>query len=158
LSENALITYQSKIAVDESDFQHREVVFGRLLEACEDAPAFLQPADESFDDVAVAICLSVKLHGSGIPILVALGRNDRCDARSEKILIDPVGAEALVACQPHGAERLLNLFPCDGNSLQQGFKSLGFMGLSSGEVDVEGVAMAITEQMDLRRKSAPRTA
>jgi hypothetical protein len=45
--------------VNKGHLQHAGVVLGGLLEAREDATAFFEPADESFDDVALSVDLLV---------------------------------------------------------------------------------------------------
>jgi hypothetical protein len=158
LSENALTAYQSQVSVDECDLQHAEVILGGLLEAREDPSTFLQPTNEAFDDVPFAVGLTVELDWAGVAILVALGGNHRRDALAKQVFVDPIGAESFVCCQADGAERFLDLIAGDCGSLQQRFQRLGLMGLSGGDVDMQRMTVAITEQMDFCRKSAPRAA
>lgn len=144
--------------MDERELEHAEVIFGGLLEAGEDAPALLQPANESFDDIPLAICVPVECDRPGVAIFVALGRDYRRDPRSQQVLVDPVGAEAFVAGQSDGAQRLGCLLSADCRALQQCFQSLRLVRLSGREVDVEGMAVPIAEQMDFGGKPAPRAA
>jgi hypothetical protein len=144
--------------VDERELEHAEVVFGGLLEACEDASALLQPANESFDDVPLAVCVPVEGNRPGVAIFVTLGRNDWRDSRGQQVLVDPVGAEAFVTRQSDRAQRFPDFLSGDCRSLQQRFQGLRFVRLSRREVDVEGMAVAIAKQMDLGRKPAPRAA
>lgn len=144
--------------MDKGELEHAEVVFGRLFEAGKNAATFLQPADEPFNDVSLAVCLAIELNGPGVGIFIALRRNDGCDARRQQILVDPVGAEALVACQANGAQHLVFLLAADECSFQKRFQGLRFVRLPGRDVDVEGVAVPIAEQVDFGRKSAPRAA
>ena len=144
--------------MDECELEHAEVVFGGLLETREDAPAFLQPANESFDDVSFAVRVWVECDRPGVAIFVPLGRNDWRDALRQQILVDPVGAEALVASQADGAQRLVFLLAADDRSFEQRFQGLRLVRLPGGDVDMERVAVPIAEQMDFGRKPAPRAA
>jgi hypothetical protein len=144
--------------VNERELEHAEVVLGCLLEPREDSPALLEPPNETFNDVAFAVSVAVKLNRAGVAIFVFLGRNHRRDAFIEKILVDPVGTISLVAGQPHGTQGLFRFLSRNVHSLQQRLESLRFVCLSCREMHVQRVAVAIAEQMDLGRKSAPRTA
>jgi hypothetical protein len=66
--------------LDVRHFNHAAEVAGRLLEPREDAAALLEPADESFDDVSIAVRLAVEVDQPRIAILVGFGRDDRRDA------------------------------------------------------------------------------
>jgi len=144
--------------VDERELEHAEIVFGGLLKAREDATVFFEPAKQPLDDVAVAVRFAVEFHRPAVPILVGLRGNDGSDALTQQVFIDPVGAEAFVASQVDGAQRLAFLFAANDRSGEQRFQGLRLVRLPGGDVDVERMAVSVAEQMDFCRKPASRAA
>ena len=71
-------------------FDHPTQVDDRLFEACEDSAAFFQPPDKAFNDIAITICVSIKLDRAIIAILVRLRWNHRLDIQVREILINPI--------------------------------------------------------------------
>ena len=67
----------------------------------EDASALFEPADESFNDVTIAILFLVEPHRSSVSILVGFRRDHRLDPEGQQVRIDPIGAVALVGRQRH---------------------------------------------------------
>jgi len=79
LCRKTLIVHESKVSVDEGHLDHAREILSGLFEPREDASAFFQPTDQSFDDVALAICAPIELHGTSTAVFVFLGRNHRDD-------------------------------------------------------------------------------
>lgn len=86
----------------EGHFQESTEVLGGLLEPGEDATIFLEPANESLDDVAVAICLAIELDRACLSIFVFLGGNYWIDSEIQQVFINPVCTVSFVACHRHG--------------------------------------------------------
>jgi hypothetical protein len=85
--------------VDESHFEHTGEVLGGFLKSREDASAFFQPANQSLDDVPLAICFSVKYDRPGVPVFVLLGGNHRRDFHFQQTVVDPIGSVRFVSRQ-----------------------------------------------------------
>ena len=142
--------------MDECELQHTTEVFGRLLESREDSPAFFQPTDEAFDDVASAVRVSIEFHGPRVAIFVLLRRDHRMDAQVQKEFVDPVGTISLITPQ---RQRPSDAFPVDIEqtgvcSIENFLQSCGFMGLARRQMKMQGMAEAITEDMDFGGKTA----
>jgi hypothetical protein len=146
--------------VDEGHFEHAGVILDGFLEPREDASTFFQPANQSLDDVSLAICVAIEVNRPGIPILVFLGGNNRRDLQLEQTLVDPVGTVSFVSRQGN--------WPCDRLSfvvekfgvcaLEQGNQAGGFMVLARRQMKVKWVSVSVTQQMDFGGKTAARTA
>jgi len=141
--------------LDESHFDESAVVLGSFVEACEDAAAFFEPADESLDDVASPVVVAVKAYGSRILILVRFGGNDRRDVQAEQILVDPISAVSFVACQRQWPGDGLAVAGEDGcvGAFQQFGQHGGFVVLPGGQMEVQRMPMAITKQMEFCGKA-----
>jgi len=146
--------------VDKRHLDHAAEVLRRFLEAREDAAGFLEPADQTLDNVTPPVGVAVKLDKAGVPIFVLLGRNDRSDVQFEQVLVNPISAVSLVAGQGHR--------PSDGLAVaieqvgvrlfEQGREGRRLMRLSCGEMKVQGMAFPVTEDMDFRGKPPARAA
>ncbi len=141
----------------EGQLEHAQVVLRGLFEASQNPPAFLEPADKAFDDVSFTIGLSVEINVARVAVFVGFGRDHRNDLLFEQVLVDPVGAISFVAGQPNGAQHLFAILPSNFDSFQKCLESLRLMRLPCRNMHVQGMTVAITEQMYLCRKSAPRT-
>ena len=85
--------------MDEGHFEHAGEVLGGLLESREDASAFFQPADQSLNDVSLAICVAVEHNRPGISVFVFLGGNHRLDFQLQQTLVNPIGSVPFVSGQ-----------------------------------------------------------
>jgi hypothetical protein len=88
--------------VDESHFEHTGEILGGFLKSREDASAFLEPADQSLNDVALAIRLPIELNRSDIPILVFLGRNHWRDFQFQQAIVNPICSVCFVSGESNG--------------------------------------------------------
>ena len=151
---------QAEKSFDEGHFNEAGEVQGGLFESCKDAPRFLEPADEAFDDVALAIGFGVELDGAFAAVLIFFRGNDRCDSQIEQILIDPIGAVSLVAAQLHGPCHALTVAveQLSIRSHQHIVEDGGIVSLSWRQMKVERVALTIAQEMDFCRKTPARTA
>jgi len=52
-------------------------------------PVLLEPA---YQDIAITVCLAVKLNWTRITILILFGRDHWPDVQVENVLVNPVGA------------------------------------------------------------------
>jgi hypothetical protein len=69
--------------MDEGHFDHAAEICRALLESREDASALFQRPDQTFDDVAAAVRVPIKLDSAVLPILAVFRRNDRMISWSE---------------------------------------------------------------------------
>lgn len=158
MSEN-LDAPKTQVSLDERQLHDSGEVPRLLLESRQEPAAFLQPSDQPFDDVAAAVGVGIEFDLPGVSIFVLLGGNHRLDPQTDQVVVDPSGPVPLVAAEGVGPEdwfasavlqRLVR-------ALQQFGQRGGFVGLSGGQVEVEGVAVPVAEDVDLRGKSAPGT-
>ena len=63
---------QSQVALDERRFDHAPEILRRLLETGGDASALFQPADQTLDDIAITIRLTIDRHRPCITVFVGL--------------------------------------------------------------------------------------
>lgn len=84
--------------MDESHFDHASEVFGGFFKPSEDTSAFFQPANQSFDDVPLAIYFLVEHDGSGIAVFIFLGGNHWRDFHFQQTIVDPIGSVRFVSC------------------------------------------------------------
>ena len=146
--------------MDKSHLDHAAEVLRRLLETREDAAGFLEPTDQTLDNVAPSVGVAVKLDEAGVAIFVLLGRNDRNDVQFDQVLVNPVSPVSLVTGQGHR--------PSDGlvvpvkqigiRLFEQGREGCRLMRLSCREVKVQRMAFPVTQDMDFRRKTSARAA
>ena len=59
-----------QVLSDESELDHSGEVFCGFLESREDASAFLEPADETFNDVAATVRLFIERDRAGVSIFI----------------------------------------------------------------------------------------
>jgi hypothetical protein len=154
------LTHESEVAADEGEFHHAAKILGRLLEAREDAAAFLDPTDETFDDIAASISLAVEFDLACVTVLVLLGWDNRLNPKVQQKSVDPFGAESFVAGQ-------LNR-PSDGfpvviddflvGSGQQRFKGRRLVVLSGREMKVKRMAVLVAQYVNFGRKPSARAA
>ncbi len=88
--------------MDEGHFKHSGEILGGLFKPREDASAFFQPSDQSFDDIPLAVQFSVKLNGTSISIFVGFGWDHRLNPDFQEAFINPVGSVSFVAGQSNG--------------------------------------------------------
>ena len=146
--------------MDESHFEHTGEVLGGFLKSREDASAFFQPADQSLDDVPLAICFPVKHDRPGVPIFVFLGGNHWRDFQFQQTIVDPIGSVRFVSRQSNR--------PCDRLALavenfgvrtvKQGNQGSRFMVLAWRQAKVKWMSLSVTQQMDFSGKTPARTA
>ena len=151
---------QAEKSFDEGHFNEAAEVQGGFFESCKDAPRFLEPADEAFDDVALAIGFGVELDGAFAAVLIFFRGNDRCDSQIEQVFIDPIGAVSLVAAELRGPSNSLAVAveQLGIGSYQHVVKDGGIVGLPWRQMKMERMAQAITQEMDFCRKTPARTA
>lgn len=140
--------------MDEGQLDHGSVVGGGLLESSEDAAALFEPADQSLNDVSVAVGLPVELDQPCIAVLVGLGRNHRFDAVFEQVLVDPVGAVPFVSGELQGPGDRLAVEVDHFSRFQKRFEGLRLVTLAGGEMEAERMPGPVAEQMDFGRKPA----
>ncbi len=92
-------------------------------------------------------------------VFMVLRRNDRFDIQSQKVLVNPVRAISLVACQLQWPGKRLSVVVEEvlvgtGEQFLQGRR---LVCLAGGEMKVEWMTVRIAEQMDFGRKPAART-
>src|SRR6185437_7913930 len=145
---------------DEGQGEHAAEVLCGLIEAREDAAAFLQPADQPFNDVAAAICLLVELNGPSRAIFVLLGWDHRLDSQVEQVCVDPVSSISFVAAQGERPSDSLSVFVEQTfiGRYEQLVDHGRFVRLASREVEVQGETISIAEDVDFCRKTPARTA
>ena len=85
--------------MDESHFEHTGEILGGFLKSREDASAFFQPADQSLDDVSLAICFSIERNRTDISVVTFLAGNDRRDFQFQETSVDPIGSVRFIASQ-----------------------------------------------------------
>jgi hypothetical protein len=144
--------------MDERHFQEAAEVLGRFIEAGEDAARFFEPADEAFDDVAPLVRTAVELHRPSGASVGFPGGDDRSDAQREQVFVDPLRAIPFVAAQLHGPSDLPTAAVAQDivGSDEQRVERRGFVLLSGRQMEVQGMAGGVAEQMDFGRKSAAR--
>lgn len=144
----------------ERHFQEAAEVLGGLLEPGEYAAVLFEPADKSFDDVAVSICLAIEFDRAGIPIFILFGGNHGRDSQVDQIFINPVRAVSLVACNGHGpGDRLAITVNNVGiGAFQQRFQGGRLVRLPRRQMEVQRMAFTVAEDMDFCGKTPARTA
>ena len=85
--------------MDESYFEHAGEVLGGFLESREDASAFFQPADQSFDDVASSVFFPFEHDRPGVLVFVRLRGNHGRDSQFQQAIVDPICSIRLVSRQ-----------------------------------------------------------
>ena len=94
----------------EGHLDHAGIIQCCLFEPGEDPPAFFEPADQAFNDVAIAVGFRIKRALPGVAVFVRFRRNHRLNSHRLKHRVDPLRAIALVTG---------NFFwPCDGHSFE----------------------------------------
>lgn len=146
--------------MDECDLEESTEIDRGLLVPRKDTTAFLEPADQSFDDVAVSVCLAVKLNETFLAILVFFCGNDWCDFQIQQVFVDPLCPVSFVASQRHWPGNGIAVFIEQAliGTPQEGFERCGFMRLTGCQLKVERIAVAITKEMDFCRKTPARAA
>lgn len=146
--------------MDECHFQETAEVFGGLLEPGEDATIFFEPPNESLDDVAVSICLTIEFDRAGVPIFIDFGGNHGRDSEVHQIFIDPVCTVSLVAGDRHGPGDWLAVTANDMGvgAFQQCFQGSRLVRLSGRQMEVQRMAFAVAENVDFCGKPPARTA
>lgn len=136
--------------MDEGHADNAAEVLGRLLKAREDAPVLLEPADQTFHDIAIAISLFVERHRPSVAVLVLFGRDHRLDVQFQQVLVDPVGAIAFVAGQRRrpGDRLAVGIVQLLVGVGQQGVECGAFVRLARRDVKVQRVALTITKNVD----------
>lgn len=146
--------------MDKRHFDHAAEIEGRFFVAGEEAAAFLQPADQSFYDVALTIAVLVEFHRTGLAILVRLRGDHGSDAHLEEHLVDPTGPVTLVASNRlrpgnQGAQTSSQLVV---DAIEQIEEARVLMRLTSRKLEVQRASPGIADQVNFTGKTAPRTA
>ncbi len=146
--------------MDEGHLQHAGEIGRCLLEAGENPPAFLEPADEPLNDVAAAIRLLVKFHRTCVAILVGLGGDYGRNVEVQQGFVDPVRAIRFVARQGvrprHRPSLAIGHFAIGASEHRQ--HRSRFVFLSRRKMEVQRMAEAIAQQMDFGGEAAAATA
>ena len=129
---------------------HAREVFGGLLEPREDSSAFLEPANQTFDDMAIAIGFTIKLDATRSAVFVGFGRYHRLDAKCQQVGIDPIRAVSFVAGQRHRpSDRFtLTIHHVGIGTGQQRIHHRRLVRLTGGQMKVEWMTPAVTENVD----------
>jgi hypothetical protein len=95
------------VPLDECELQYAAEVLGSLFVSREDPAAFLQPADQSLDDIAPLVRVAIELHRPGLTILVLLRWDHRQDSQFQEKLVDPTNAAGvnLPSWKAHASHR-----------------------------------------------------
>ena len=146
--------------MDESHFEHTGEVFGGFLESREDASAFFQPADQSLDDVPLAIYFPVEHDGPGVPVFVFLGGNHWRDFQFQQAIVDPIGSIRFVSRQGNRPRNRLALAVenLGVRTVEQGNQGGRFMVLARCQVEVKWMSLSVAQHMDFGGKTPARTA
>ena len=139
--------------MNKGHLQHAGEVLGRFFEPREDAAALLEPADESFHDVSLSVCLAVEVNRTGVAVFIALGGDHRLNAPVEQVLVNPIGPISFVAGQLDGKHQGTTIVVHNLRSFQQLDQPLRLMRLAGRQVKVQRMAVAIAEQMNFGRKA-----
>jgi hypothetical protein len=131
---------------------HRQVVHGALLVACGDPAALLEPIDQSFGLIALAVDRAVERTALA---LVALVRNGEPYAMLPQPLPDMAAAVAFVPHEsPRSLARTPSSSPPDLSLLQQGLEHCLVMSLATCHQQHERFATAVSSHMKLRAEPA----
>ncbi len=144
--------------MDEGHFDHSQEVGRAFLEPRENAAAFLEPADQAFDDVSLSILSAIEWHTASISVFIRFAGNHRADAALGEILVDPVSPISFVAGQGDWMQSGIRLLARDLAGLKQFGQAGGFMRLSRREMGMQRMPVRITQDVDFRAKPAARTA
>jgi hypothetical protein len=142
--------------MNEGHLNHSGIVHGGLLEAGEDAAVLFQPANESFDDVSIAIGGRIKLDLSSAAIFVGFRWYHRLNVHGLEHGIDPVGSKAFVGRNLFwpGNRSSFQIDNTGISVLQQSHQGLSLMNLSSGQLKCQRVPRIVACQMKLCGKTA----
>ena len=92
---------QAQVPLNERQPDHAGEDLGGLLEATEHPAALLEPADQPLDEVAVSVGRLVERDRPRVAVFVGLAGDHRRDVQRQQIVVDPVGAVALVPGERH---------------------------------------------------------
>ena len=146
--------------MNESHFKHTGEVLGGFLEPREDASAFFQPADQSLDDVSLAIRFLVEHDRSGIPVFVFFGGNHGCDFQFQQTIVDPIGSVRFISRQGNrpGNRLTLTVENLSVRTIEQRNQGGRFMVLARRQVKVKWMSICVAQYMDFSGKTPARTA
>jgi hypothetical protein len=146
--------------VDEGHFEHAGEVLGGFLKPREDASAFFQPADQSLNNVPLAICVAVERDRSGISVFVLLRGNHGLDFQFQQTLVDPVGSVPFVSGQSNrpGNRFAFAVENLGVRSVEQGNQRGRFMVLAGCQMKVKWMSLSVAQQVDFGGKTPARTA
>ena len=126
---------------DGREFDHGEVVCGELFIACGDAPAMLDPIEETLDPVALAI----ERRAEGVAQLAVGAVRDVGDSvLGIDQFPDPLGDKAYDA-----EDETIRL-----KIIQKRRRSLAVVHLAGCQIEAERQPLGIDQGVDLRRQSA----
>lgn len=129
----------------------------QLLVAGGDGPVLLEPVDQPFDDVALAVGRAVEADAAAR--LGAEAGDDRADPAAPQVGADRPAGVALVADDPLGAEAgAAAARPPDGPALQQRGDLGRLVPLPRRQDDADGLAGALGPEVDLGREAAAAAA
>ena len=131
--------------MDESHFKHTGEVLGGFLEPREDASAFFQPADQSLNDVSLAIRFLVERDRPGIAVFVFFRGNHRCDFQFQQAIVDPIGSVRFISRQGNRPRNRLALAVenLGVRTVEQGNQGGRFMVLARRQVKVKWMSISV---------------
>ena len=130
---------------------HREEVHGQLLESCAQATALLEPADALLDCAPAPVEPAVEPVPAVVRVLVFPSWDHGFDGVSSQPVPDRGEAVALVTrdCLGAGAST-------DSDAVHDFFELRALVDLTRRDVDREGKAVAVSDQVELAPESAAR--
>ena len=146
--------------LDHGHLDHSQVVPCQLLEPCGHRPAFLQPADAPFDDVATPVEVLVELQRSAPMPLLLIGtlRDHRADVAAAQPPADSVVAIPLVPSHVLRSAAWSADPLRDADCVQHRFELCRLVPLPGRHLGRQGQAVAGNDQVDLGAVSAARAA
>ena len=133
--------------MDESHFEHTGEVLGGFLKSRENTSAFFQPADQSLNDVSLAVYFPIKYDGPGVSVFVFFGGNHRRDFQFQQAVVDPIGSVRFVSRQGNRPRNRLPLAieNLGVRSVEQRNQSSRFMVLARRQVKVKWMTLSVTQ-------------
>lgn len=132
---------------------HRDEVYCQLLESSIQTAALLEPADALLDDTTTPVELAIEALPSVVGMLVFAPRDHGLDRMPAQPIPDRGEAVALVAREGFGSGAPTNPHP-----IHDFFELRALVDLSRRDVDGEGKAVAVSDQVELAPESAARAA
>jgi len=140
--------------LDHRQLHGRQVVDGELVEARRQCPALLEPADALLHHRPAAVGLPIEPRPAVVGPLVLAARDDRPDAVPPQPAADARVTVALVPRQPHRAAARPPTPAGDADLIQDPLALRGLVPLAGRDLDRQGPAVAVADQVDFRAEAA----